>query len=101
MNPISKELWQEGMCVGTFKLVSGGHFDEEGVIALFQKAGEYPGTSATRRIDHNLTDLQGMCPPHDNLVQANQQLLYRPMREDLTWSSASSSNLVPVRSCIT
>ena len=57
MNPISKELWQEGLSVKTFKLVSEGHFDEEGVRALFAKAGEYPGSSATRRIDHNLTDL--------------------------------------------
>lgn len=60
MNPISKELWEEGLHVTTFKLVSQGHFDEDKVIELFNEAGKYPGTSATRRIDHNLTDLQGM-----------------------------------------
>lgn len=57
MNPISKELWQEGLSVTTFKLVSEGHFDEDGVRELFRKAGDYPGSSMTRRIDHNLTDL--------------------------------------------
>jgi 5-oxoprolinase (ATP-hydrolysing) len=59
MNPISKELWEEGLHVDTFKLVSGGIFNEDGVVKLFMEAGKYPGTSATRRIDHNLTDLQG------------------------------------------
>jgi len=59
MNPISKELWEEGLQVTTFKLVSQGDFDEARVVELFNEAGKYPGTSATRRIDHNITDLQG------------------------------------------
>ncbi|ORY29319.1 5-oxoprolinase [Naematelia encephala] len=58
MNPSSRELWEEGMRCPTFKLVSQGHFDEEGVVKLFMEAADYPGSSATRRIDHNLTDLQ-------------------------------------------
>jgi len=59
MNPISKELWEEGLQVATFKLVSQGDFDESRVVELFNEAGKYPGTSATRRIDHNITDLHG------------------------------------------
>lgn len=58
MNPVSKHLWEEGVSITTFKLVSGGVFDEAGVRELFAKPGTYPGSSATRRIDHNITDLQ-------------------------------------------
>ena len=60
MNPIAKELWEEGVVIETFKLVSQGQFNEEGVKDLFYKVAERPGCSATRRIDHNITDLQGM-----------------------------------------
>ncbi|KAL7420641.1 hypothetical protein Q5752_004592 [Cryptotrichosporon argae] len=58
MNPIAKELWQEGVNVKAFKLVSEGRFEEEAVAELFRKAGDYPGSSMTRRLDHNMTDLQ-------------------------------------------
>ncbi|WWC72324.1 uncharacterized protein I206_106286 [Kwoniella pini CBS 10737] len=58
MNPIAKELWEEGVIIDTFKLVSQGEFNEKGVIELFEKVAERPGCSATRRIDHNITDLQ-------------------------------------------
>ncbi|WWC92039.1 uncharacterized protein L201_006993 [Kwoniella dendrophila CBS 6074] len=58
MNPIAKELWEEGVIIDTFKLVSSGKFNEEGIKELFAKVAEKPGCSATRRIDHNLTDLQ-------------------------------------------
>jgi 5-oxoprolinase (ATP-hydrolysing) len=59
MNPISKELWEEGVAVKSFRLVSQGVFEEQGVRDLFNEVAKYPGCSATRRIDHNLTDLQG------------------------------------------
>lgn len=58
MNPAAKELWQEGASFESFKLVSEGHFDEAGVAEAFAIPGTYPGSSATRRLDHNLTDLQ-------------------------------------------
>ena len=66
MNPISRYLWEEGMNVKSFKIVGDGVFDEEGVVRLFEEAGEYPGCSASRRIDHNLTDLRAA-------VSANQR----------------------------
>ncbi|OCF44566.1 hypothetical protein I317_01639 [Kwoniella heveanensis CBS 569] len=58
MNPIAKELWEEGVVIESFKLVSQGQFNEAGVRELFAKVAERPGCSATRRIDHNITDLQ-------------------------------------------
>lgn len=66
MNPKAKELWEEGVSIKTFKLVSRGHFDEEGVTELFNKVGEYPGCSATRRLDHNISDLKAA-------ISANQR----------------------------
>ena len=59
MNPIAKELWEEGVAIESFRLVSQGQFEEEGVKKLFFDVGKQPGSSATRRIDHNITDLQG------------------------------------------
>ncbi|ESK93976.1 protein isoform a [Moniliophthora roreri MCA 2997] len=58
MNPISKELWQEGVSVKTFLLCSKGEFNENRFRELFAEPGKYPGSSATRRIDHNITDAQ-------------------------------------------
>ncbi|KAK7464733.1 hypothetical protein VKT23_005939 [Stygiomarasmius scandens] len=58
MNPISKELWQEGVSVKSFLLCSRGKFNEEGFRELFAEPAKYPGSSATRRIDHNITDIQ-------------------------------------------
>lgn len=59
MNPIAKELWEEGVAIDSFRLVSEGRFEEEGVKKLFFDVAKRPGSSATRRIDHNITDLQG------------------------------------------
>ncbi|WVR09658.1 hypothetical protein IAU60_006733 [Kwoniella sp. DSM 27419] len=58
MNPIAKELWEEGVVIESFKLVSQGEFNEAGVRELFADVAKRPGCSATRRIDHNITDLQ-------------------------------------------
>ena len=35
MPPHSKYLWEEGMCVKSFKLVQNGIFQEEGVCYMF------------------------------------------------------------------
>ena len=66
MNPIARYLWEEGLAVESFKLVSGGKFEEEAVTKLFNDVADRPGCSASRRIDHNLTDLRAA-------VSANQR----------------------------
>lgn len=66
MMPESKELWEEGINVETMKIVSGGMFLEDEVRAAFQKAGEYPGCSVTRRMADNISDLKAQ-------VSANQR----------------------------
>ncbi|VEU21585.1 DEKNAAC102522 [Brettanomyces naardenensis] len=66
MSPNSRQLWQEGVSIKSFKLVSEGKFDEEGIVKLFMDAGKYPGCSATRKINDNLNDLRAQ-------VSANQK----------------------------
>ncbi|KAI1636641.1 Hydantoinase B/oxoprolinase-domain-containing protein [Biscogniauxia mediterranea] len=58
MMPESKELWEEGINIRSMKIVSGGNFLEEDVRAAFDKAGSFPGCSATRRIADNISDLK-------------------------------------------
>lgn len=59
MNPIAEELWEEGVAIDSFRLVSQGRFEEEGVKKLFFNVSRRPDSSATRRINHNIADLQG------------------------------------------
>ena len=82
MNPIAKELWEEGLAVESFRLVSEGRFEEEAVKQLFMDVAKRPGCSATRRIDHNITDLQGkVILLHSSTTPLIAQLLSRQMSE--------------------
>jgi 5-oxoprolinase (ATP-hydrolysing) len=56
MPPHSKELYQEGAAIKSFKIVSGGHFDGEGVKKhLYDIPGSYPGCSGTRLLQDNIS----------------------------------------------
>lgn len=66
MMPESKELWEEGINIETMKIVSGGNFLENEVREAFEKAGEFPGCSVTRRMGDNISDLKAQ-------VSANQR----------------------------
>lgn len=82
MNPVAKELWEKGLAVESFRLVSEGKFEEEAVNQLFMDVDKRPGCSATRRIDHNITDLQGkliLLRPHT--TQLIIQRLFQRMSE--------------------
>lgn len=58
MMPESKQLWEEGISIESMKIVSGGEFLESDVREAFAAAGKFPGCSATRRIEDNLSDLR-------------------------------------------
>lgn len=90
----SKYLWEEGMCTKSFKIVEGGVFQEEGyfliiciysnilkqvafvlmfysgLIELLMAPGKLPGSSGTRNLHDNLSDLRAQ-------VAANQKVLPR------------------------
>ncbi|KAF5016111.1 hypothetical protein F66182_12313, partial [Fusarium sp. NRRL 66182] len=79
MIPDSKELWQEGMAVKSMKIVSEGVFLEDEVRELFNKVAEYPGCSATRRLNDNISDIKAK-------ISANQRgiLLIKRLCEEFT-----------------
>jgi 5-oxoprolinase (ATP-hydrolysing) len=59
MPPFSKELWEEGAQVKSFKLVKAGKFDEEGIVKIMSEdPAQYPGCSGTR----TLSDVSGALP---------------------------------------
>ncbi|RSH95814.1 hypothetical protein EHS25_000907 [Saitozyma podzolica] len=59
MPPFSKEIWQEGAQIKSFKLVKKGVFDEQGVKHhFFDLPGQYPGCSGTRTLNDNISDLK-------------------------------------------
>ncbi len=58
MPPFSKELWEEGAQMRSFKLVKSGKFDEEGIIKILSdEPAQYPSCSGTRTLSDNLSDL--------------------------------------------
>lgn len=59
MPPNSKELWEEGAAIKTFKVVQDQHFDEDGVKRLLlDEPAKYPGCSGTRCLSDNISDLK-------------------------------------------
>ncbi|KAJ9214561.1 hypothetical protein DTO166G4_3794 [Paecilomyces variotii] len=74
MVPDSKELWQEGMAVRSMKIVSSGVFLEEEIRDLFNKVAEYPGCSATRRLNDNISDIKAKISANQRGITLIQQL---------------------------
>ncbi|CAO3686643.1 unnamed protein product [Umbelopsis ramanniana] len=67
MPPHSKELYQEGAAVRSFKIVQNGQFDNDGVVKhLSEIPSQYPGCSGTRCLRDNVSDLKAQ-------IAANQK----------------------------
>lgn len=58
MPPHSKTLSQEGATFKSFKIVNRGFFDEEGLIRELMRPAKIPGSSGTRNLSDNLSDLK-------------------------------------------
>ncbi len=64
MPPFSRSLWEEGVCIKSFKLVENGVFNEEGISELLLAPGKIGGTggapsiSGTRNLADNISDLK-------------------------------------------
>ncbi|CZR57840.1 probable 5-oxoprolinase [Phialocephala subalpina] len=58
MNPNSMFLWHEGAAIKSFFLVRDNKFDEEGILEILKKPGDYPGCAPARKTAENLSDLQ-------------------------------------------
>ena len=58
-NASATEIWQEGASIISFKLVSNGILDEEGITKiLVDEPGRYPGCVGSMNIKDNLSDLK-------------------------------------------
>ncbi|XP_061778000.1 5-oxoprolinase isoform X2 [Nerophis ophidion] len=66
MPPHSTSLQQEGAVFISFKLVTGGVFQEEAVTEALMAPAQYPDSSGTRNLHDNLSDLRAQ-------VAANQR----------------------------
>lgn len=69
MPPHSKFLWEEGASFKSFKIVDRGNFQEEALIAKFQEPGKYPGSSGTRCLQDNLSDLRAQIAANQKGIQ--------------------------------
>lgn len=67
MPPNSAALWQEGASIESTKLVSEGVFNEEEMTRLLLiEPAQYPGSSGTRKLADNISDLKAQ-------IAANQK----------------------------
>ncbi|ETS76508.1 hypothetical protein C11D3.15 [Pestalotiopsis fici W106-1] len=58
MPPNSKELWEEGAVIKSFKVIEGGVFKEDELIELLMAPGKIPGVSGTRCLRDNISDIK-------------------------------------------
>ncbi|KAI7906358.1 Hydantoinase B/oxoprolinase-domain-containing protein [Cokeromyces recurvatus] len=74
MPPHSKELYQEGAAIKSFKIVSKGQFDQKGLEEhLCTIPASYPGCSGSRAFRDNISDLKAQIAANQkgiNLVKA-------------------------------
>ncbi len=74
MAPESKYLWEEGLNVKSMKIVSKGIFMEYDIRAAFNAAADFPGCSATRRINDNLSDLKAQISSNQRGINLLQKM---------------------------
>ena len=67
MPPHSKSIFEEGAVFKSFKLVREGVFQEAEVTEVLFQPSQHPGSSGTRNLADNLSDLR---------AQASLTLLY-------------------------
>lgn len=58
MPPNSKELWEEGAVIKSFKVVENGVFKEEQLIELLMAPGKIDGCQGTRCLRDNISDIK-------------------------------------------
>ncbi|KAL4631017.1 5-oxoprolinase isoform X1 [Arapaima gigas] len=75
MPPHSTSLQQEGAVFTSFKLVTGGIFQEEAVTAALMAPAQYPGCSGTRNLQDNLSDLRAQVAANRRGSQLVLQLI--------------------------
>ncbi|KAJ3228166.1 hypothetical protein HK099_006046 [Clydaea vesicula] len=76
MPPNSRELYQEGAAIKSFKLVENGEFNEEGITQLLLvEPGKFEGCSGTRCLKDNISDLKAQVAANYKGIQLVKGLI--------------------------
>lgn len=75
MPPHSKSLTEEGAVFTSFKLVKEGTFQEEAVTEALMAPGLIPGSSGTRNLHDNLSDLRAQVAANQKGIQLVNELI--------------------------
>ncbi|XP_029003431.1 5-oxoprolinase [Betta splendens] len=75
MPPHSTSLQQEGAVFTSFKLVTGGIFQEEAVTEALMAPAQYPDCSGTRNLHDNLSDLRAQVAANQRGSQLVEELI--------------------------
>nr|XP_008122897.1 PREDICTED: 5-oxoprolinase [Anolis carolinensis] len=75
MPPHSRSLQEEGAVFVSFKLVKGGVFQEEAVTEALMAPGRIPGSSGTRNLQDNLSDLRAQVAANQKGIQLVSDLI--------------------------
>ncbi|XP_075437118.1 5-oxoprolinase-like isoform X2 [Ascaphus truei] len=75
MPPHSKSLQEEGAVFISFKLVREGEFQEEAVTEALMAPGLIPGSSGTRNLHDNLSDLRAQVAANQKGIQLVNELI--------------------------
>lgn len=91
-NANATELYQEGASIVSFKLVSDGHFDEDGIRKiLVEEPGQYPNCVGTSSLYDNLSDLRAQVAANVKGSTLIQALFEEYGREVVQVSTVSAS----------
>ncbi|XP_051872774.1 5-oxoprolinase isoform X2 [Pristis pectinata] len=75
MPPHSKSLQEEGAVFISFKLVKNGIFQEEAVTQALMAPAQIPGSSGTRNLHDNLSDLRAQVAANQKGIQLVNELI--------------------------
>ncbi|XP_064410048.1 5-oxoprolinase isoform X1 [Latimeria chalumnae] len=75
MPPHSKSLREEGAVFVSFKLVKNGAFQEQAVTDALMAPGRIPGSSGTRNLHDNLSDLRAQTAANQKGIQLVNELI--------------------------
>ncbi|XP_067872121.1 5-oxoprolinase isoform X2 [Heterodontus francisci] len=75
MPPHSKSLQEEGAVFISFKLVKDGVFQEEAVTEALMAPAQIPGSSGTRNLHDNLSDLRAQVAANQKGIQLVNELI--------------------------
>jgi 5-oxoprolinase (ATP-hydrolysing) len=75
MPPHSTSISQEGAAIMSFKLVTNGVFQEEGITQILMSSARIPGCSGTRNLSDNISDLRAQVAANQKGISLVTQLI--------------------------